>query len=228
MASGMTAWSVLTIGCVLASAALLGSQLAASHSPSPFHRWMASGLIAILMLVSFPTWAGAALGQIGLLLLLTLCGAWLAARSGHDRLSGMLFGVALSIKPFTGVFLLVLPWLGRWRLLGWYAGTFAALSLLGAIAAGPGSYLRYLSALHEVNWYAFGWNASLMAPLSVLLGGGEAPGWLDYPRLAKPISIACGVLLYAVLVARIGIPAALNHRPTHAGRDPPAAQLVAD
>jgi hypothetical protein len=201
--SGMTAWTVLTIGFVLASAALLGNQLAISHGLSRFHRWMASGLVAIFMLVCFPTWAGAALGQVGPLLLLTLCGAWLAARSGQDRLSGALFGVALAMKPFTGVFLLMLPWLGRWRLLAWYAGTFAALSLLGALAAGPGSYLRYLSALQEVNWYASGWNASLMAPLSVLLGGGEAPGWLDHPELAKPTSIACAVLMYVLLVVGI-------------------------
>ena len=203
LAAGMTAWSMLAIGFVLASAALLGNQFAASHGLSRFHRWMASGLLTILMLAYFPTWASAALGQLGQLLLLVLCGAWLAARKGHDRLAGALFGIALAMKPFTGVFLLLLPWLGRWRLSRWYAGTFAALCLLGAAAAGPASYFRYLSALQEVNWYASGWNASLMAPLSVLLGGGEAPGWLGYPQLAKPISIVCAVLLYAALVARV-------------------------
>jgi hypothetical protein len=203
LASGMTAWTALAVGLVLASAVLLGSQLAASHGLSRFHRWMASGLLAIFMLVYFPTWAGAALGQLGQLLLLVLCGAWLAARRGHDRSAGALLGIALALKPFTGVLLLVLPWLGRWRLLRWYAGVFAALALLGAVAAGPASYLRYLSALREVDWYAFGWNASLMAPLSVLLGGGETPGWLDYPRLAAPVSIACAALFYAALVARL-------------------------
>jgi hypothetical protein len=203
LAAGMTAWSIFAIGFVLVSAALFGNQLAASRDLPAFHRWMLSGVVAILMLAYFPTWASAALGQLGQLLLLVLCGAWLAARKERDRLAGALFGIALVMKPFTGVFLLLFPWLGRWRLLRWYAGTFAALSLLGAVVAGPSSYLRYLSALQEVNWYASGWNASLMAPLSVLLGGGEAPGWLDYPHLAKPISIVCAVLLYAMLVARV-------------------------
>lgn len=207
--AGMTAWTVLSIGLVLASAALLGNQLATSHGLSPFHRWTVSGLLIFFMFLYFPTLAGVSLGQLGQLLLLVLCGAWLAARRGDDRLAGALFGIALAMKPFTGVFLLMLPWLGRWRLLGWYAGTFAALTLLGAVTAGPGTYLRYLSALQQVDWYAYGWNASLMAPLSILLGGGDIPGWLDYPRLAKPISVAIAALMYAVLVAgiwRVGDP----------------------
>lgn len=203
VANGMTAWSALAIGFVLASAALIGDRFVTSHNLPPFHRWMLSGVFAILMLVYFPTWASAALGQLGQLLLLVLCGAWLAARKERDRLAGALFGIALAMKPFTGIFLLLLPWLGRWRLLRWYAGTFAALSLLGAAVAGPASYLRYLSALQEVNWYASGWNASLMAPLSVLLGGGEAPGWLDYPRLAKAVAIAVAASLYAALVVQV-------------------------
>lgn len=201
--AGMTAWTILSIGLVLASAALLGNQLATSHGLSPFHRWTVSGLLAFFMFLHFPTLAGVSLGQLGQLLLFVLCGAWLAARRGDDRLAGALFGIALAMKPFTGVFLLMLPWLGRWRLLGWYAGTFAALTLLGAVTAGPGSYLSFLSALQQVDWYAYGWNASLMAPLSILLGGGDIPGWLDYPRLAKPISVAIAALMYALLVAGI-------------------------
>lgn len=200
---GMAAWTMLSIGFVMAAAWLLGSQLAMSHGLSDFHRWMISGLLAVLMLVYFPTWASAALGQLSQLLLLVLCGAWLAARRKNDRLAGTLFAIALALKPFTGVFLLILPWLERWRLLRWYVGIFAALSLLGAVIAGPDSYLRYWSALQEVNCYASGWNASLMAPLSVLLGGGEVPGWFHYPRLAKPIAIASSLLCYTALVFQV-------------------------
>lgn len=203
VAVGMIAWTVLSNGFVMAAAWLLGGQLAMSHGLSDFHRWMVSGLLAVLMLVYFPTWAGAALGQLGQLLLLVLCGAWLAARRKNDRLAGTLFGIALALKPFTGVFLVLLPWLGRWRLLRWYAGIFAALSLLGAAIAGPDSYLRYWSALQEVNWYPSGWNASLMAPLSVLLGGGELPGWFHHPWLAKPIAVACSLICYAALVFQV-------------------------
>ena len=200
---GMAAWSLLSIGFAVASAGLLGSHLAASHGLPAFHRLMFSGVLAVLVLIYFPTWASAALGQLGQLLLLILCGAWIAARYGQDRLAGVLLGIALALKPFTGLFLLILPWLGRWRLMAWYAGSFAALALLGAVAAGPESYLRYLDALREVNWYASGWNASLTAPLSVLLGGGDAPGWADYPMLAKGASLGITAALYALLVVRL-------------------------
>lgn len=203
VASGMAAWSVFAVGLVLASAALLGSQFVASRGLSAFDRWMISGLLAFLMLAHYPTFAGLVLGQLGQLLLFILCAAWLAARRGQDRLAGVLLGTALALKLLTAVFLLLLPWLGRWRLLRWYVGTFLALTLLGAVTAGPGSYLRYLTVLQEVDWYATGWNASLMAPLSILFGGGGAPSWLDFPGLATPFSAVISASLYALLVIAV-------------------------
>ena len=203
LASGMVAWTVFTVGLLLASAALLGSRFVTSRGLSSFDGWMISGLLAFLMLVHYPTFAGLALGQLGHLLLFVLCGAWLAARRGQDRLAGALLGTALALKLLTAVFLLLLPWLGRWRLLRWYIGTFLALTLLGAVAAGPESYLRFLSVLQQVDWHASGWNASLMAPLSILLGGGGAPSWLDFPGLATPVSAAIAASLYALLVIAV-------------------------
>ena len=201
--AAIAVWISLSVVFVIAAAGLLGRNLVMESGGSPFYQWLVSGLLAILLLIYYPTWASANLGQMAQLLLLLLSGAWLAARRRHDRLAGVLFGLALTLKPFTGIFLLILPWLRRWRLLSWYLGSFLVLALLGAIFVGPNSYPEYFSVLREVNWYGQGWNASLMAPLSILLGGGLLPGWFDHPWLAKLISIACSSVFYAALVSQI-------------------------
>jgi len=174
-----------------------------TKGPAEFHRWMTAGLLALALSVNYPSLANAAFGQFGQVLLAVLAGAWLAARQGHDRLAGFLFGVALALKPFTGLLLLIFPLLRRWRLLRWYGGTFVVLTLAGILVAGPDTLFRYVEVLGEVNWHASGWNASLMAPLTVLFGGGEAPGWSHQPWLAKLIWIAASAVLYAAFVAPI-------------------------
>ena len=70
---------------------------------------------------------------------------------------------------------------------------------MGAVI-GIDPFWHYVKALDSVNWYGAGWNASLMAPLSIVFGGGDMPGWLDRPALAKLIWIATSALLYAALI----------------------------
>lgn len=201
--TGMVIWVALSMGFIFASAWLLGGELIRKGKLPTHLHWMISGFIAVLLFLYFPTFVGAVLGQLGQLLLLILCAAWIAARRGCDRLAGVLFGVALSLKPFTGIFLVVLPWLRRWRLIYWYVASFTALSLLGAIVFGPSIYLRYLTILQEVNWYGHSWNASFMAPLSILLGGNAAAHWLDLPWLARLISLVLSLALYLLLIRQV-------------------------
>ena len=203
LSTAILMWTILSSGFVLVSAWMLAGELAPSAKPLEFRRWMSAGLLAILLLAYYPSLANAALGQFGQVLLVILSAAWVSARRGHDRLAGMLFGLALALKPFTGLFLLTLPWLRRWRLLWWDLATFATLTLVSAVFVGPGSFLRYGAMLQNVNWYGSGWNASLMAPLSVLFGGNEDPGWFDHPWLARLIWFICSALLFIVLVAPI-------------------------
>jgi hypothetical protein len=200
ISAGMVMWVAVSIGFIFISAWLFGDELIRKGNLPRHMHWMIAGFIAILLLLYFPTFAGAILGQLGQLLLLILCGAWIAARRGHNRVGGVLFGVALSLKPFTGIFLIVLPWLRRWDLMRWYIGSFAAISVLGAIVFGPRIYLRYLSVLQEVDWYGFGWNASFMGTLSILFGGNAESHWLDLPRLAQLVSVALSLALYLQLV----------------------------
>ena len=203
IATGMAIWATLSIGFAMASAWLMGNELLRGSNLPGFFHWVVPGLLATSLLIFYPSWASISLGQLGQLLLLILCGAWLAARRQNDRLAGTLFGLALALKPFTGIFLLVLPWLRRWRLMRWYIGCFGLLTFLGAAVVGPESYLRYWQVLQEVDWYGFGWNASLMAPLSVVLGGNAPSEWLHHPWLAKSISIVFSMLLYFLLIRQL-------------------------
>jgi hypothetical protein len=201
--TGMAIWASLSVGFTMVAAWMLGGQLVTEYNGAPFFRWVVSGIIALLLLTYYPTWASANLGQLAQLLFLLLSGAWIAARRKQDRIAGVLFGLAMTLKPFTGLFLLILPWFGRWHLLRWYVGSFAAFLLIGLAAFGPDSYIQYSTVLRQVSWYGAGWNASLLAPVSTILGGGDLPGWYDYPRLAQPIVIIISIALYAALVALI-------------------------
>jgi alpha-1,2-mannosyltransferase len=200
LTTALLIWTVLSVGFVLVSAWMLAGELTSTKGSAHFYRWMIAGILAIFLLAYYPSLANASLGQFGQVLLVVLTGAWLAARRGDDRLAGMLFGLALVLKPFTGIVLLILPWLRRWNLMRWYIATFAAITLFSAIAVGPGAFLRYAAALEKVDWYGMGWNASLLAPLSVLFGAAKIPGWFPQPWLAKVIWIAGSAMLYAALV----------------------------
>jgi alpha-1,2-mannosyltransferase len=200
LSTAIRIWTVLSVGFVLVSAWMLAGELTSTKGPAHFRRWMVAGVMAIFLLAYFPSLANASLGQFGQVLLAILTSAWLAARRGHDRLAGTLFGLALALKPFTGLFLLILPWLSRLCLLRWYIATFAALTLFSAIVVGPDSLLRYAATLQKVDWYGTGWNASLLAPLSVLFGGNMIPGWFDHPWLARLIWLTSSAMLYAALV----------------------------
>lgn len=201
--TGMAVWTMLSICFSLATAFLLGREIGTLAGVKALPPWIITGVLAIALLVYYPNWIGAALGQLSQLLLLVLTATWISARRGHDRAAGVLFGLALMLKPFTGILLLLLPWLGRWQLLAWYITSAAAFAGIAALIAGPESYLHYLVGLREINWHAAGWNASLMAPITALMGGGDGPGIYSLPSLRLPVWMAVSIVLYALLVIQI-------------------------
>lgn len=200
--TGMRVWTWLSISFLMAAACLLGREIGSLPGLHTLPPWVVVGILTIFLLVYYPNWINAALGQLGQLLLLVVSAAWISARRGRDRVAGLLFGLALTLKPFTGIFLLLLPWLGRWRITAWCIASAVTFAGIAAMITGPESYLHYLAGLREVDWHANGWNASLMAPLTVFTGG-SGPGALDIPSLRPPIWIAVSGALYAILVVAL-------------------------
>lgn len=172
-------WSMLSI--LLGAGAVL--LLVRAHCPER-QRWRYALLLCTLLFLYFPTWANIVLGQFGLVLLFLLTVAWLAIRQNSEPLTGIVLGLCLALKPFTGLFLLLFLLLRRWRLVAWYLACFAALTLLALLFIGIGPHLTYLGILRKVTWYASSWNASLIGVLTRLFGGSENIPLIEIPRLA--------------------------------------------
>ncbi len=89
-------------------------------------------------------------GQFNLVLLSLLIAAWDAARRGHDRLAGILLGVATALKLFPGWLLLCFALRGRWRVVGWGAFSFTAMITVSEVCLGFGVHREYFGEVLPV------------------------------------------------------------------------------
>ncbi len=89
-------WNLVSLAALAASLRVVQRQL-----KIPFSVWSFAPLLPLLLLC-FPLWEQCRLGQLTLVLLLLITGAWAAERSGWPRLAGVLLGVATCVKLFPG------------------------------------------------------------------------------------------------------------------------------
>lgn len=142
----------------------------------------------IIIMVYFPTLINIIYGQLSLVLLLFITLAWIAARNGRDALGGIYLGLAMSLKIFVGLFLLFFLVRRRWRLLGWFTGTFTLLSLLPLWFFGIETYKNYITILSSITWYAASWNASFLGFFTRIFGGSENVPWVNLPAVAHALT----------------------------------------
>jgi hypothetical protein len=152
-----------------------------------------------LLLIYFPAFATITLGQVSFLILLLLAISWMAARRGNDAFAGVMLGLAVSLKLYVGLFLLVFLLLRRWKLLGWALGTAAAGALLALAVFGLGAYRQYLAALGSVTWYAASWNASYLGFFTRLFGGSENVPLAQAPWLAYAVGYGLALVSIGLL-----------------------------
>jgi hypothetical protein len=157
-------WSLLSLVCGLISVGLINRYLFKSQNYF---------LLALVLLVYFPTWITIKFSQFSLILLLMLCIVWIAARSKKEALAGILLGVLLNLKVFTGIFLFFFLVKRKWNLLTWYLGSFLTLNVVSLAIFGIDDYVSYINGLRNVYWQAASWNASISGFLSRLIGGPE-------------------------------------------------------
>jgi hypothetical protein len=103
-------------------------------------------------------------GQLNLVLLLLVTGAWAADRSGRPGWSGVLVGAATAIKLFPGFLFLYFLLRRQWSALVTGAVTLALLTGLTAVVLGPEVYATYLrEVVPRLESYRSSWfNASLV------------------------------------------------------------------
>ena len=160
LARGYAIWSALSLVAGLCACALLwrGLRPPGQNATALLWLWLA-------FLVYFPTYTALTMGQVTMILFLVVAGAWLAARSGRDRLAGVLLGVAVSLKVFTALVVVYFALQRRWRAVAWSIGTMLCAALVTLPFAGAAAWREYFGVMQSVTWFGNSWNASSLGVL---------------------------------------------------------------
>lgn len=199
-------WSILMLLCGILTVQLLKNRMCILYNNK-----IDKLILGLIIFSYFPTWAATVLGQFSLLILMLVSIIWIYSRSGKNVLPGILLGLLLSMKLFTGLFLIFFAFQRRWRLIGWYVGTFLTCSLISWLLFGTQAYKSYFEILTSVTWQAASWNTSILGLFSRIFGSPEgAPLW-DFPGLANIIS---NFVTFIILIFLIRISITLKENNT--------------
>ena len=204
-------------GRALPGRALPGQALS-GQAPGPVEPLDVAMLGAILY-AFYPATVSLRLGQLEILQLLLLAGAYLGLKRGRSLVAGLLLGVATALKFFPGALIAFLLWKRLWRPA--LVGLAVALALLAGSFAVVGfeqvpRYLAFTSLYSRGAFGAFPLNQSLHGFFARNLTANPfvvpLKGW-HLPWLADGATLALSALL-------VGGWAALCARPL----DPPGSQ----
>ena len=92
------------------------------------------------------------LGQISFVLLVPFTAAWLLDRSGRPTAAAACMGVLCALKPFFGLFVLLMLWRREWRALLACVGAALSAAAVGWVLAGTEGYLAWISNIRHVTW----------------------------------------------------------------------------
>ncbi|HEX6649923.1 MAG TPA: glycosyltransferase family 87 protein, partial [Pyrinomonadaceae bacterium] len=197
-------WFLFELSCLVLSSVLLLKVLAAR-------------VTTVALIVLFFVWLGwhpfereLFWGQLMILTLTLISGAWLALRSGRDTLGGCLLGAALALKLFGWPIVLFLIFKRKWRAVLSAALCFGFLNLAAALVIGFRDVVAYYTFVGPVVsklYRATAGNFSLWS-IGPRAFDATASDWYtplaNVPSLALPASlIIVGVVLVLVVKATI-------------------------
>ena len=184
LARAYAIWTALSLVAGLCACALLwrGLRPPGQNSSGLLWLWLA-------FLVYFPTYTAVTMGQVTAGLFLLLAGAWLAARSGRDRLAGALLGVAVSVKVFTALLVVYFALQRRWRAVAWSIGTMLCGVLVTMPFTGAAAWREYFGVIQSVTWFGNSWNASFASFITRILGGSENVPLVNAPALGQVLML---------------------------------------
>ena len=184
------AWNLVSLSALAVSLWLVGRRVGI-----PFPPWAVFPLTT-LMLICNPLRQQLSEGQLTLVLLILLIGAWAAERSGHLCWAGVLVGAATAIKLFPGFVLLHFLVRREWKAFAAGVACLAAMTVLTMTVVGPQAFVMYatevLPVLQQDRSYFN--NSSVMGLWSKLFDPGDGPS----SQLLIPLSRSS-------LIARTGI-----------------------
>jgi alpha-1,2-mannosyltransferase len=156
-------------------------------------------LISLGFFAYFPTFANSSWGQLTLFLLLDVTLAWLALRNRNNLVAGCWLGLAASIKPFFGLFLIALLISRNWRAVSAFIIVCGFSFLVGGMLVGFSAYSAYLAILSKVDWLATPWNGSYSGFFIRFFGGSANKAWTDAPMLARGLPAVFSLATMGVL-----------------------------
>jgi hypothetical protein len=157
--------------------------------------------LSILLLLYFPSLINFMLGQYGFVVLLFTVLVWVLARKRKPALCGIVLGVAVCLKSFLGIYVLLFAVRRQWRPIAFAVGSFLVSNSIGLLVFGAAEYRQYIAQHSLVPLYVnSSWNASVMAYFSRIFGGAQNVPWMLLPQLTYIIVYCFAVaLVLAVL-----------------------------
>jgi Glycosyltransferase family 87 len=132
-------WNYLSLGMFAASLILVWRGLRIPFSSR-------SALPAItLLLTCFPLTSHIHFGQLTMVIVLLLTGAWACDRADREILAGVLLGAAVTIKVFPAVVFLYFVVRGRWKTVAAGLISIALITLLTGLAIGFPCFSYYVN-----------------------------------------------------------------------------------
>ena len=133
------AWNAASLCALAVSLWLVGR-----HLGIPFPPWAVFPLTT-LTLLCIPLREHLIHGQLSLILLVLLIGAWALNRSGHPCWAGALVGLATAIKLFPGFVLLYFLVRREWKAFAAGVACLVALTQFTLLVVGPQAFVMYVT-----------------------------------------------------------------------------------
>ena len=187
------AWAALSVACAVWSAWMFASHFA--HERQARALWACGGMAGLVAYQ--PTLEGFALGQVTLVLMPLLVGAWHCWRRGRAVGAGMALGAAVALKPLLVVVLLLALGWRCWRVAIVGAATALALTAASVAFVGLDGFEHYAKVAGNVSWTASNWNGSWFGMADRYFIGRSGVQWPEDRALSK-VWAATGALVTVI------------------------------
>jgi hypothetical protein len=188
-------WSLFSLSCGLLAISLFCKTITNNsiNLSSLMTMW-------IMLLIYFPSWINCRLGQFSFLLLLLIVIVWRLSRRGQDYEAGMVLGLAVGLKLFFGIFIVLFICYRKWRLILCAIGTFLACNILSFIIFKISTFVSFLHLLQNMPWYAGSWNASFLGFFTRIFGGSMNIPLVSLPWLARSLALLLSLVLLVWMI----------------------------
>jgi len=188
--TALAIWAIVNLAALAVSLHLIARELRLRFT-MPGVMWT---LLAVLAFSATETTI--ITGQLTFLILLLMTIAWVAARRGRWQTSAIALGIAASIKPFLGIFLVYFVVRRQMKAAAAMIATIAVCVGAGVAVFGWQAYVGWVGVLSSITWF---WT-----PMNVSIGGLLAR-MLDESAFFTPVAMAPAVVRPAAAVIGAGI-----------------------